>query len=56
MRVEAVLVVVGMVLCAGGCKTYTAIPFDAGDANGDSIPGLAGDGGLMTDLWTRSET
>jgi len=45
MRNEVVLVLLSVSSFVGGCKTYTAIPFDAGDGNGDTVFGLSGDGG-----------
>jgi len=51
MRGEVALVLICIGLLAGGCKTYTAVPFDAGDGNLDvasdlSTNGVVGDGGF----------
>jgi hypothetical protein len=45
MQGEAALVLVSIGLFATGCKTYIAIPFDAGDASADSFSGPSGDTG-----------
>ncbi len=45
MRNEVALVLFSVGSLVGACKTYTAIPFDAGDVTGDSGSGLAEDRG-----------
>jgi len=44
MRNESALIVISVGVLLGACKTYTAIPFDAGDVIGDSGFDLGGDG------------
>ena len=44
MRNEVALLLFSVGSLVGGCKTYRAIPFDAGDGSGDSGSGLAEDG------------